>query len=197
MGDEPVVDPVEEVVGPLVVVAIEVLVLLGGVVVELLVLVEDGVEELVVVLSAMVAVVDDAVVAVVVGASVVDGSWSAVVLVVSFTPPGVPSRFSSVPIDGSPPNSGGAGTMRPRLSREVGASMSRRNEVGESGSFSEKPTAGMPAAGAGPSTRTLTAFTASGAATAAAVTVESDNASRNRPRPAGFLGCSKYICNPT
>ncbi len=194
MGDEPVVDPGEEVVGPLVVVAIEVLVVLGGVVVELLVLVDDGVEVLVVVLSAMVAVVDDAVV--VVGVSVVDGSWSAVVLVVSFTP-GVPSWFSSVPIDGSPPNSGGAGTMRPRLSREVGTSMSRRNEVGESGSFWEKPTAGMPAAGTGPSTRTLTAFIASGAATAAAVTVESDNASKNRPRPAGFLGCSKYICNPT
>ncbi len=188
------VDTEVDVVWAVVVGAREVLVVLEGVVVLELVVVDGGEVELVVVLSAMVARVDGAAVAVVVGFWVVVDSGE-LVLVVSPSPVGGPDPSPPGANDGSPPNSGGAGTIRPRLSRDVGASMSRRNDVGDSGSLSEKPTAGMPDAGG--SIRTLTAFSASGAATAAAVTVESDRASKNRPRPVGFLGCSKYICNPT
>lgn len=163
------------------------------------------VDELVVVLvSVVVLVVDELVVLSPIDPTVVVVSSGLVVTVVEESSGSVVSAVLGVVVDvvtvESSPSTGedsvsswGAGPILPRPSREVDTSMSGFSEVGELGSSSsEKPMAGMPEAG-GSTTCTLTAFRASGAATAAAVTVERDSASKNRPRPVEFLGRSKYI----
>lgn len=80
-----------------------------------------------------------------------------------------------------------AGAMLPRPSLVSSTMPGRPIDVGASGVVSGTTVPPIGAAGTR-SESASTAFRAKGAATAAAVTVESDRASQNRPRPAGSPG---------
>lgn len=86
------------------------------------------------------------------------------------------------------PEVAGAGPMLP-LPPRSGASISRSIDGSESG-----PSVGCSVCPAGCSSAlAVTALMARGAATAAAVNVESDSASKNRPRPVDSPGRCRYI----
>ncbi len=86
----------------------------------------------------------------------------------------------------------GAGAMLPRPSRSSSTMPGRSIEVGDSGVVTGTVLPPILAAGSR-SASTLTALRARGAATAAAVTVDSDRASQNRPRPAVSPGRCRYM----
>lgn len=169
------------------------------------VVVDELVLELVVVASVVEVVVDPVVeleeddvvleaVEVVVVASVVAVVGASVVVVVACVVGLVDAvvdelRSDSVVVVES---SVGAGAMLPRPSRSSSTMPGRSIEVGDSGVVTGTVLPPILAAGSR-SASTLTALRARGAATAAAVTVDSDRASQNRPRPAVSPGRCRYM----
>lgn len=85
-----------------------------------------------------------------------------------------------------------AGAILPRPSRASSTMPGRSIDVGDSGVVEGTVLPPIGAAGTR-SDSTLTALRARGAATAAAVTVDSDRASQNRPRPADSPGRCRYM----